>query len=132
MDIPATPLTRFAVEGGKIKDDVVKPKLFEPNRQNELSVFRTGGLSQHEVGDLGLQVVGKHPKASRLHGWARIERDDVENENTGLRVIDDDNPPRHSNIIGWPKPKERAKVLSLMQSLASKASPHLLDSPKKA
>ncbi len=125
MEIPATPLTRFAVEGGKLNNSVVKPKLFEPNRQGNLSVFRTGGLQQNEVKEIGLQVVEDNPNASRLHGWATIERDDV--ESTGLSVVDDDDPPRHSNVVGWPE--ERERVLELKQALASKAEPHLLDVP---
>lgn len=128
-EIPVTPLTRFAVEGGKFKNGVARPKLFEPNRQGELSVSRTGGLKQPEVQDIGLQVVRDNPNASRLHGWATIERDDV--EDIGLRVIDDDEPPRHSNVVGWPAgwPEEREQVLDLMQDLASKADPLVLDSP---
>lgn len=128
MEIPATPLTRFAVENGKIKNGVAKPKLFEPNKKGELSVSRTGGLSQSEIQDIGLQVVQENQNASRLYGWAKIERDDV--ENAGLRVIDDNNPPRHSNVTGWPE--EREKVLEVMQDLAGKADPFLLDTPVAA
>lgn len=125
MEIPASPLTQFAVERGKIKNGVAKPKLFEPNKKGELSVSRTGGLSQGEIQDIGLQVVQENQNASRLYGWAKIERDDV--ESTGLGIIDDNNPPRHSNVIGWPE--EREKVLEVMQALASKADSFLLDSP---
>lgn len=127
MEMPASPLARFAVEGGRLKASAVKPKMFEPNRQLELSVFRTGSLLQEEIQEIGLQVVRANPNASHLHGWAEIGRGDV--ESTGLRIIDDDDPPRHSNVVGWPGLEDRDKMLELKQSLASMAKPHLLKPP---
>ena len=118
-------LARFATESGSLTDSVVKPELFEPNRAFELSVFRVHGLEFVEIRDIGVSVVKEHPQARRLHGWGEIEESEVQGVN--LRVVCDDEPPRHANIVGWPKEASRRK--SIQQLLASKARPIRLDQP---
>ena len=121
----ARTLARFATESGRLTDSVVKPKLFEPNRALELSVFRVRGLEFVEICDIGVSVVKKHPQARRLHGWGEIEESEVQGVN--LRVVYDNVPPRHANIVGWPKEASRRK--NIQQFLASKARPIRLDQP---
>lgn len=118
-------LARFATEGGRLTDSVVKPKLFEPNKALELSVFRVHGLEYTEICDIGVSVVKEHPNARRLHGWGEIEESSVQSAN--LRVAYDDVPPRHANIVGWPNEASQRK--SIQQILASNARPIRFDQP---
>lgn len=48
----ARTLARFATQSGRLTDEVVKPKLFEPNRKLELSVFRVEGLGYTEIQEI--------------------------------------------------------------------------------
>ena len=118
-------LARFAVRNGQLTAVVVKPKLVEPNRRLELSVFRIGGLGYKEVQGLGINVVRRRPDAKRLYGWA--EFDDVTVQSVSLTIHDDDNPPGHGNIIGWPA--DRAKRKLVQRQLADKATPVLVSPP---
>ena len=54
-------LARFATQSGRLTDEVVKPKLFEPNRALELSVFRVDGLGRIEIQEIGIDVVTAIP-----------------------------------------------------------------------
>ena len=118
-------LARFATESGRLTDSVVKPKLFEPNRVLELSVFRVHGLEFVQICGIGVSVVKEHPNARRLHGWGEIGESEVQGVN--LRVVYDDVPPRHANIVGWPTEASQRK--SIQQVLASKARPIRLAQP---
>lgn len=112
-------LARFALESGRLTDSIVKPKLFEPNRALELSVFRVDGLVHDQIRDLGDRVVEKHPAARKLHGWGEFLESAV--REAGLRVERDDDPPRHADIVGWPQdPSERKQR---QQILASRSYP---------
>lgn len=93
-------LARFAVRSGQITATLVKPKLLEPNRQLELSVFRVDGLGQEAIQEIGVDVVRRRPDANRLYGWAELDEAAV--QLVSLTVDDDNTPPRHANIIGWP------------------------------
>ena len=112
-------LARFALESGRLTASVVKPKLFEPNRALELSVFHVDGLDEGDIARIGNDVVAEHPTAKRLHGWG--EFDEVAVCKAGLRIDRDDNPPRHANIVDWPKKPEERK--QRQQTLASHACP---------
>lgn len=108
-------LARFALESGRLTDSIVKPKLFEPNRALELSVFRVDGLVRDQIRDLGDEVVEKHPSARKLHGWGEFPESAV--QKAGLRVERDDDPPRHANIVGWPRePSERKQRQQILAS----------------
>ena len=121
----AKTLARFATQSGRLTDEVVKPKLFEPNRKLELSVFRVEGLGYTEIQEIGLDVVKKIPNAQRLHGWGEISESAV--RDTGLRVNYDDEPPRHANVLGWPDKAPERKQIQLI--LASHASAIRLNPP---
>ena len=118
-------LARFAVESGRFGASTVKPKLFEPNRNLELSVFGIGGLVCAEVRDLGIAVARWHPTARQLHGWGEISEEAV--ASAELDIEYDNQPERHANITGWPEDIEERKLKQ--QLLASRAHPVKFDSP---
>ena len=118
-------LARFAVEGNRLTDSLVKPKLFEPNRALQLSVFRIDGLPCKEICDLGVKVAEQHPASRRLHGWGEFNESAV--SDAGLRVEHDEVPPRHANIVGWPVDVSERK--QRQQLLARCSCPVKLSSP---
>ena len=121
----AETLARFATQSGRITDEVVKPKLFEPNRALELSVFRVDGLDRTEIQEIGIDVVTAIPSAQRLHGWGEISETAV--LDAGLRVDYDDDPPRHANVLDWPDEASERKLIQ--QILASHARAIRLNPP---
>lgn len=123
MVVGAGLLARFATESGRITDAVVKPKLFEPTKALRLSVFRVGGLETSGIREIGIRVVEEHPVAQRLYGWGEVAASEV--YDAGLQLENDDIPPLHSNIIGWPEEVSKRKRLQLQ--LASRARAVKLD-----
>ena len=113
------------MEKGRLTKSAVKPKLFEPNRDLELSVFCTDDLAWEEICDLGVQVAKEHRTAQRLYGWGEINKSKI--CGAGLRVRHDNTPPRHASIIGWHT--EAAERKQQQQLLARHSTPTLLDSP---
>ena len=118
-------LARFATQSGHLAASVVKPKLFEPNRDLKLSVFLVEGLVSSEIATIGESVVKAHPQAQRLYGWGEINESEV--LTAGLTMDYDDNPTRHANIIDWPQ--DKAQRLQIQQILASSATGHPLSPP---
>lgn len=118
-------LARFATQSGHLASSVVKPKLFEPNRELKLSVFHVEGLISREISIIGESVVKAHPQARRLYGWGEVGESEV--LTAGLKIDYDDFPPRHANIIDWPQ--DKAQRLQIQQILASSATAHRLNSP---
>jgi len=112
-------LARFAVESGKVTASVVKPKLFEPNRNLEISVSRIHGLRCSDIVEVGVDVVCRHQSAKRLYGWAELSATRI--EESGLSIEHDDCPLRHSRIAGWPVEPEARKELQI--TLAARARP---------
>lgn len=118
MNEIAQPLARFVTESSKISRSSVNSDLFKPNRDLVLSVFRINDLKHSEVKDLGIDVVRKHRTARRLHGWGEFPAAAV--DEIGLKLVDDNNPPRHSYIEGWPPEAARRKFLQKELALRSK------------
>ena len=110
------------MESGRVKDTIVKPKLFEPPRSLKLSVFRIHGLQCEDIKALGREAVRGHSKATKLYGWAELRESVVEANN--LRLDDDNDPPRHADIVDWPVEVEDRKQLA--QVLASNSTPIVL------
>ncbi len=121
----ASLLARFATEKKRITQQAVKRKLFQPNKQLQTSVFRIGDLSREDIQAVGVEVVHQHPNARCLYGWAELPVQAV--YDVGLQIEHDDNPPGHSNIVGWPE--ETDKSNQLQHELALRARPVLLSSP---
>ena len=118
-------LARFAVRKGQLTAAAVKRKLVEPNRHLELSVFRVHELGDTEVRELGVDVVHRRPDANRLYGWA--EFDEALVHSVSLTLHDDDDPPRHANVVGWPTDRDERKLVE--SELADKATPVPVNPP---
>ena len=111
-------LARFATEKGKVTNSRVHPKLFEPNKQFVLSGFRVENLKSSEIEKIGVEVVRQIPGSNHLYGWGELPSSAV--DEVGLKLVNDDNPPLHSNIAGWPTEKSEQKLLSMQLALRAK------------
>lgn len=83
-----------------------------PNRDTgvfEASVYQVSALSEVEMWEIGKGVVIKSSKT--LYGCAVISAGHI--KEAGLSVLQDNNPPRHANIVGWPDEKSEQKPLAL-------------------
>lgn len=118
MNEIAQPLARFVTESSKISGSSANSDLFKPNKDLVLSVFRIDDLEYSEIRDIGIDVVKRHRTARRLHGWGKFPASAV--DEIGLKLVDDDNPPRHSYIEGWPPEAARRKFLQKELALRSK------------
>ena len=114
---------RFALESGRVTQNLAKPKLFEPNKDGELSTFDVVGLSCKDKCRLGIPVAKAQNK--KLYGWAVVSCEQI--REVGLQIDRDNNPPRHVNIHGWPKAREDRK--SMQQELARLANAVKLSPP---
>lgn len=118
------PLTRFAftrkwvsrADGGfRLKYHAFMPRSAH-GRPLELSVFRVDGMTEQQIWEHGREHA--LPPKRNFHGRADVNQGVV--DTTGpLRVDFDEPPPRHANVVGWPK--ERDQQLALAQGLASAA-----------
>ena len=115
------PLTRLAFSkrwlvtiGEEFK---FRPRAFMPYRrdrhQPELSIFRIDDLTDREV----WEHVTKHARrpGRDLHGRADFRLSDA--DVPALRLVLDETPPRHGNLVGWPEDKDGQ--LALAQELAA-------------
>ena len=119
------PLARFVTESGKMKRSAVRSNLFKPNRDLVLSVFRIKNLEFPAIKKLGTEVVRRHANARRLYGWGKLSSSVV--HEVGLKLVNDDNPPLHSSIEGWP---EKASMRRVLQNrLATRTKLVRLDEP---
>jgi hypothetical protein len=106
----------------------VKPLAFMPALNKNLSVFQTSvfhinGLNESSIWEIGESYIAR-PQEKNLYGRGDILAAVI--ETAKLRVDYDNTPPRHANIIGWPKEKHEQK--SLAQELAAEAKLKLRDS----
>lgn len=108
---------RFADERRKITQNSAKPKLFEPNKSGNLSIFDLTNRTDQQVCELGVKYVAK-PKGRRLYGWGKLSY--LQIKQVGLQINKDDHPPGHANIIGWPDAVEDRKSKSQKLAKASK------------
>ncbi len=106
---PDIPLGRFATTKRHFrKDKTPRPDLFTPYPYEELSVFRIDGFGLEEVKRLGKEVVRKSGKT--LYGYATLTVEEIESSEESLKIIYDNEPPRHANIAGWPSEKSKQKL----------------------
>ncbi len=118
---PNEPLARYAVEKSKFtRTGNATAALFRP-KDREVSVFRTLGLGEAQIADLGEREAAA-PRGKRLRGWAIVLASDA--VELGLEVTPSEPPPRHACIVGWPERQE--DVLALRQELARRADSVLL------
>jgi hypothetical protein len=83
----------------------------------ELSVFRTDGLTEAAIWSLAHQHVV--PVGRNVHGRADLRRFEIETTSPPLRLVMDETPTRHGNVVDWPD--EHDERLALAQELASRA-----------
>lgn len=88
----------------------VKYGAFLPAPNGETSVFRISNLSDNEVWDIGDKEVAQK-RGMLVLGRADILAFHVLQRR--LRIIPDDNPPRHANIVGWPEEKSEQKLIAM-------------------
>lgn len=89
-------LARFAVESGHLTATDAKPKLLEPNRSLQLSMFDIDGLACEDIRQLGIGVAKQRPTFQRLYGWGEISA--AAARKAGLKIEYDNDPPRHASI----------------------------------
>ena len=111
------PLARFIFSRRHFSPSkkVVKAPAFIPGSDLQTSVFRIHELREREIRDIGENVgrTQNPPRSPRARGEIKV----VSVINVGLGVLPDEPPPRHAEIVGWPrddKPQqlEMAKLLA--------------------
>jgi hypothetical protein len=114
---PSDPFTRFLTSKSHFsrRDEAVRTRAFLPRGEDHaVSVFGTEGLTPDGVwnlADLWLSEV------RRIFGRGDFRVHDV--ELAGLRLLRDDVPDRHANIVDWPEGKDDR--IALAQELADAA-----------
>lgn len=91
------------------------PRAFLPAPETgETSVFLIDGLDEESIWAIAENHIVPTLRAGRrIHGRADVPRTSV--EIVGLRLVVDNDPPRHANVVGWPAEKD--EQLSLAQEL---------------
>ncbi|MCG6551798.1 MAG: hypothetical protein L7F77_05680 [Candidatus Magnetominusculus sp. LBB02] len=90
-----------------------------PPQNRLLSVFRIFDLDNNDIWALG-DKVGVLRKLPLL---ARADIIAVQVNDVGLEIDANDDPPRHANIVGWPKEKSEIKLKAI--ELAERAQLYL-------
>jgi len=94
----------------------VKYAAFIPNRNGETSVFRTSGITNDEIWNIGDREVSiKRNKL--ILGRADIRTINVMSKD--LEVVRSEPPVRHANIIGWPDEWSKQKLIAIELALES-------------
>jgi len=117
------PLSRFLTESGHFTlPGRTKKKAFEPGfnseqQRHETSLFRISALSDSEIWDIGVAEVAT-PRNKPLLARTDILAGSVRGH-APLDVIEDEPPPRHAVIVGWPG--DKFERMNLQQLLAEDA-----------
>jgi len=98
----------------------VKYVVFMPAPNGKTSVFRISSLSENEIWEIGSREVAQK-RGIPLLGRADISAFHIMDNN--LKLILDNNPPRHANITGWSSEKSEQKLIAM--ELAENAQLHL-------
>ena len=89
----------------------VKYAAYLPAPNGETSVYRTSGLSEEEIWEIGQKRVAE-PSGRSLH--ARGDTSASVILKTGLTIIPETTPhPLHANIMNWPSEKDKQKMLAI-------------------
>jgi hypothetical protein len=100
---------------------VIRHRVFMPRPDGAVSVFDTDKLNERQVWDVGTNVANDRNQS--LHARADITNGRIVVH--GLRVIRDEPPPRHRNIIGWPPAEQKEDQKLIAMELAAAAMLHL-------
>ena len=109
------PLARYLIEKTSFvrTQNRVKFKVFMPFHL-AVSVFRTGGLSDSDIWEIGQEEVAG-PRNKTLYGRAEVLGSHVEQVavQSPLQVVIDEPPPRHANIVGWPDEQSTQQLIAI-------------------
>lgn len=103
-----------------IEKKIVKYAAFLPNNNGETSVFRTSGIPDKEIWDIGdreVSTIRQKPILGRADIIAYLVL------KKGLEVIPSEPPERHANIAGWPDERSKQRLIAL--ELAAESQLHL-------
>ena len=105
-------LSRFILQTNWFSslENRVKYAAFMPNRNGETSVFRTSGITDYEIWDIG------DCEVSIKRGKAILGRADIRTNNVilkDLQVVPKEPPVRHANIIGWPDERSKQRLIAI-------------------
>jgi hypothetical protein len=81
-----------------------------PNRNGETSVFRTSGITDGEIWNIGDREVSIKRNKPIL-GRADIRTNSVISKD--LKVVPREPPARHANIIGWPDERSKQRLVAI-------------------
>jgi hypothetical protein len=114
-------LSRFIIQSNQIRtsDKTVKYTAFMPAPNGKTSVFRTSGLQEEDIWEIGNNVAVQRQR--NLYGRADVTAGLV--FGVGLSIEADDIPPRHANLTDWPD--ESSKQMAIALELAASARLHL-------
>lgn len=109
---PEEYLTRYILYKGHFSITRKRPKyvVFMPSPHGETSVFCISNLSDNEIWNIGDREVAQK-RGLPLLGRADILAFHVFNKN--LKLIPDNCPPRHANIVNWPTEKSEQKLIAI-------------------
>jgi hypothetical protein len=97
----------------------VNASAFVPGADGRKSVFRTLGLAEVQIWDLGERAVVRGSR--RVHARADVTVGDV--GDAGIALEPDPPPSRHADLVGWPA-EDSARLLAATE-LAEAAELHL-------
>lgn len=118
---PLEILSRFILQTNwfSSSENRVKYAAFLPDKNAETSVFRTSGITNNEIWDIG------NFEVSIKRGKPILGRADIRANNViarDLKVVSKEPPLRHANIIGWPDERSKQKLIAI--ELASESNLH--------
>ena len=110
---PLETLARYLLQSNQFNrgKNRVKFNAFMPHPVRlDLSVFWIQGLESEEIWSIGKKHVAT-PRGKKLYGTGNIAVADIQKHQ--LRVELNEPPPRHTDILGWPKEKDAQKLIAL-------------------
>jgi hypothetical protein len=113
-------LTRFIFSQSDFNPakNLIRHRVFMPRTDGAVSVFSIDNLNEGRVWAIGTNVA--NDRSQNLHARADIDSKSVIVH--GLRVVPDEPPPRHRNIVGWPplEQKEDQKLIAMELAAAAR------------
>lgn len=113
-------ISRFLLDKGHIRtsDKTVKYNAFMPPKTGKLSVYRTEGVAEAEIWNIGQEKVAAIRK-SPLIGRADLLAQDIFDK--GLDVVPETSPhPLHADIVGWEADTALVRLIALKLAATAK------------
>jgi hypothetical protein len=113
-------LSRFIFSRRHFSDtqNIVKHGAFMPPVDGKLSIFDTDGVEERTVWSIGQEIAIERDQT--LYARGDISTSSATGQN--LRVIPDEPPPRHRNIVGWPPADQKEDQKLIAMELAAVAT----------